>query len=121
MNIQEETPEYRFVQHALQTMGHPENHRPDLEPGGLWLVGKVRLTWGMRMATEPPTIQVGRNSAALNGNSAWLPYDLEGRLAVWKAALANRATSNHAELATLDFRELVTLTAILGWNPDADS
>ncbi len=119
MNIQEETHEYLFVQHVLKTMGNPENHRPDIEPGGLWLAGKLRLTWGMRMATEPPTLQVGKNSAALNGNSAFLPYELEGRLAVWRTALANRTTSNHAELANLDFREFVMLTAILAWTPEA--
>ena len=113
MTIEEETDEFLFVQHVIGILDAP-NTRPDLAPGGLWVKGKVRLSWGLRLATEPPTLQIGRSSAALNGLNA-LPYDLPGRLAVWRAAWANRHTSSHNDLSTLDFRDVVTISAILGW------
>lgn len=119
MTILEETPEYLFIRHAVGILG-VENARPDLEPGGLWVSGRLRLSWGMRTATEPPTLQVGRSSAALNGNIAFLPYDLEGRLACWRAAFQNRDKSNYQDLSRMDFREVVTLAAILGWKPEND-
>lgn len=119
MTIEEETDEFRFVQHVTDILDAP-NSRPDLAPGGMWQRGKIRLTWGMRTATEPPTIQIGRSSACLNGPAAFLPYELDGRLAVWRAAWENRHTSIHTDLATLDFRDVVAITAILGWerNPE---
>ena len=113
MHILEETDEYRFVRHAVDILG-VENQRPDLEPGGMWVSGAVRLTWGLRMATEPPTLQVGRGSGALNGLQP-LPRDLAGRLAVWRAVWANRQSSNFTELANADFRAVVQITALLGW------
>jgi hypothetical protein len=116
MTIFEETDELLFVQHATHILGVP-NSRPDLEPGGLWIRGKIRLSWGLRTATEPPTIQLGRTSAALNGNIAALPYDLTGRLAVWRTAFSNRENSTYPDLSNLDFRDVVALTAILSWNP----
>lgn len=120
MFIQEETDEFRFVAHVTEILGVP-NSRPDLEPGGLWIRGNLRLSWGLRTATEPPTLQFGRSSAALNGNIAFLPYDLQGRLAVWRAAWANRESSIHRDLTTADFRDTVALTAILSWNPTPES
>jgi len=116
MTILEETDEYAFVQHATEILGVP-NARPDLEPGGLWIRGKIRLSWGLRTATEPPTLQVGRSSSVLNSNIAALPYDLPARLAVWRTSFANRATSTYPDLSNLDFRETVALTAILSWTP----
>lgn len=116
MTIQEETDEYRFVQHVLGILGAP-NSRPDLEPGGLWIRGKIRLSWGLSHLTQPPTIQVGKSSASLNGMAAFLPFEMEGRLAVWRTAWENRDTSIHRELTTLDFRDIVAITAILAWNP----
>lgn len=113
MQILEETDEYRFVQHAVKILG-AENQRPDLEPGGLWVAGAVRLSWGLRMATEPPTIQIGRSSGILNGPTP-LPRDLAGRLAVWRTVWANRANSNYADLTNVNFREVVLITALLGW------
>lgn len=114
MHIREETDEYLFIQHAVAILGVP-NSRPDLEPGGLWVKGIFRITWGLRMATEPPTIQVGRSSGILNGPTP-LPRDLEGRLAIWRATWSNRTTSNYTDLTNIDFRDVVLLTAILGWN-----
>jgi hypothetical protein len=116
MTIFEETDEFAFVQHAISILGVP-NTRPDLAPGGLWIRGKLRLSWGLRTATEPPTIQLGSSSACLNGNIAFLPYDLPGRLAVWRTTMANRENSHYPELSSLDFRDTVALTAILAWNP----
>lgn len=118
MFITEETDEFRFVQHVKSVLD-VENSRPDLEPGGLWQSGRIRLTWGMRTATEPPTIVVGRSSAALNGNIAALPYELEGRLTVWRASFANRDKSNYQDLSNMDFRDVVKLAAILAWEPPA--
>lgn len=119
MTIEEETDEYAFVQHVVDILG-VENSRPDLEPGGLWARGKLRLSWGLRLATEPPTLQVGRSSACLNGPNAFLPYELEGRLAQWRAVWANRTTSIHTDLTSLDFRDVVAITAILGWKKEFD-
>lgn len=112
MHILEETDEFLFIQHAIGLLDTP-NQRPDLEPGGLWVKGIVRISWGLRMVTEPPTIQVGRSSGILNGPSP-LPRDLEGRLGVWRAVWRNREHSS--DLANLDFRDVVTISAILGWN-----
>jgi hypothetical protein len=115
MTILEETPEFLFIQHATRILDVP-NIRPDLEPGGLWVKGKIRLSWGMRTASEPPTLNV--NGATMQGPVA-LPYDLRGRLAVWNLTYANREQNPY--LASLDFREVVTLSAILGWQyPEED-
>lgn len=116
MTIEEETDEYSFVQHAIRILDVP-NQRPDLEPGGLWVKGIVRLSWGLRIATEPSTIQIGRSSGILNGPSP-LPRDLAGRLGIWRAVWANRQESNYTDLTTLDFRDVVTISAILGWKED---
>jgi hypothetical protein len=119
MTIEEETDEYLFVQHVVDILG-VENSRPDLEPGGLWICRKFRLSWGLRHATEPPTLQVGLSSAILNGPNAFLPYELEGRLAQWRTVWDNRATSIHKDLTSLDFRDIVAITAILGWRKESD-
>jgi hypothetical protein len=115
MTILEETPEFLFIQHATSILDAP-NIRPDLEPGGLWIKGKIRLSWGMRTISEPPTLTV--NGGQLAG-SIPLPYDLPSRLAIMRITWQNR--QNLANLATLDFREVVTLSAILAWQfPDDD-
>jgi hypothetical protein len=119
MTIFEETDEFAFVQHAVNILG-VENSRPDLEPGGLWIRGPLRLSWGLRTATEPPTIQIGRSPFVLNSLIAALPYDLPGRLAVWRTAFANRESSIYPDLSSLNFRDTVALTAILSWNPPSD-
>ena len=119
MTIEQETDEYLFVQHAVAILDVP-NSRPDLEPGGLWVRGKIRLSWGLRLATEPPTLQVGRSSAGINGLAAFLPYEFPGRLLVWRTALENRQNSTQTDMANLDFRDLVTLAAILGWEIPPD-
>lgn len=118
MHIVEETDEYRFVQHAVKILG-VENSRPDLEPGGLWVAHGVRLSWGLRMATEPPTLQIGRSSGILNGPNP-LPRDLAGRLAVWRAVWQNRESSNYADLSKVNFREVVLITALLGWEREPE-
>jgi hypothetical protein len=112
MFIAEETDEYHFVQHVTRLLDVP-NTRPDLEPGGLWIAGKFRLSWGLRTATEPPTLQFN-GLHSLTGSTT-LPFDMPARLAVWRTAWANRE-HNHA-LASLDFRDVVKITAILSWNP----
>jgi hypothetical protein len=114
MNIEEETDEYLFVQHTTAIMDVP-NSRPDLDPGGLWVKGCIRLSWGLRLSTEPPTLQIGRSSAALNGNAASLPYALHARLHMWRAVWAARTESTYTDLKDLNFREIVIITAILGW------
>ncbi|MES2923142.1 MAG: hypothetical protein V4819_16415 [Verrucomicrobiota bacterium] len=113
MHILEETDEYLFVRHAVEILG-VENQRPELEPGGLWAAGTVRLSWRLRMATEPPTLQIGRAPGALNG-SAPLPRDLAGRLAIWRTVWGNRATANHTDLTNVNFREVVLISALLAW------
>lgn len=113
MFILEETDEYRFVRHVTGILGVP-NTRPDLEPGGLWLDGKFRLSWGLRTATEPPTFSY-KFSYVLNGGAS-VPYDLPARLAVWRTAFANR--ENSPDLQNMDFRDVVKFTAILAWNPE---
>lgn len=121
MTIIEETPEFLFIQHAVEILGVP-NSRPDIAPGGLWVKGKIRISWGMRMATEPPTVQVGKSSSALNGNISSLPRDLRGRLAIWKTAWENRSSSTYRDLTEMDFRDIVILSAILSWEhpPEPD-
>lgn len=109
MTILEETPEFLFIQHATHILDAP-NQRPDLEPGGLWVKGKIRLTWGMRTAAEPPTLTV--KGGPISG-SIPLPYDLPSRLAVMRVTWENREQNHH--LANLDFREVVILSAILSW------
>lgn len=117
MTIEEETPEFRFVQNAIDQLG-VKNLRPDLEPGGLWIKDRIRITWGLRLATEPPTIQFGSFPSTLNGIMP-LPRDLEGRLEVWRNSLRHRDTNR--ELSNLDFRDLVLLSAIIGWKPETAS
>lgn len=118
MTIQEETDEYRFVQHVVGILDVP-NSRPDLEPGGLWTRGKLQLSWGLSHMTQPPTLVVARIGGALNGQATFLPFDMEGRLLVWRTAWANRDTSIHRGLTELDFRDVVAITAILAWNKPA--
>ena len=108
MTLVESNDELQFVRHAVDCMGNPPNLRPELTPGGEWISGYLTLTWGVRMATEPPTLRLGIDPAF---NAVFLPRDLPGRVAVWKRAL--RASE------TPTFRERVLLTAICSWtNPD---
>lgn len=109
MTILEETPEFLFIRHAIRILDVP-NQRHDLEPGGLWVKGNIRLSWGLRTVSEPPTLTI--KGGPLCG-SCPLPYELRGRLAVMRLTWENRQQSPH--LADLDFRDVVTLSAILGW------
>ena len=114
MTIEEETDEYAFVQHVVEILG-VENSRPDIAPGGLWVRGPIRLSWGLRLATEPPTLQIGGSSSNLNGANPFLPYNLAERLDQWRTSWVNRNSSSHKELTTLNFRDVVAITAILAW------
>jgi hypothetical protein len=105
-----ETDELAFVRRAVQIMD-AENLRPDLEPGGYWRSGPVILTWGVRTVTEPPTVCVNGVTALLNG-PAPLPREMSGRLLTWRTAWRNR--KSNPDLAKLDFRQVVQITAILG-------
>lgn len=111
-----ETDELAFVRRAIEIMG-AENLRPDLEPGGLWRSGVLQLTWGVRTVTEPPTLAIKGVTALLNG-PAPLPRDMPGRLLTWRTAWRNR--KNNPDLAALDFRQIVQITAILGIEEEPD-
>ena len=103
----EDNLELLFVRHTLTVMGDPPNLRPDLDPGGDWETGKVRLTWGLRTITEPPTLSV-TNSTALA--APYLPREIDERILCWK----HKLISGESEL---DFRSRVLLTVILAWTP----
>jgi hypothetical protein len=111
-----ETDELAFVSRAVGIMD-AENLRPDLEPGGLWRSGILQLTWGVRTITEPPTLMVLGIAALLNG-PAPLPREMDGRLLVWRTAWRNR--KGIPDLARLDFRQTVIITAILGIEEDPE-
>jgi len=100
--------EYLFVRHAVEVMGNPPNTSgQDMHAGGEWIAGNIRLTWGQRTVTEPPTL----HHSALG--TTYLPRELEERIQVWKSLIAN--------IDGLNFRDRIILTAILAWTPPAST
>lgn len=122
MTIFEETDEYLFVQHVTDIL-KVENSLPHLAPGGMWEASHIRLTWGVRLADEPPSLSIVRFADAAANNplsrGVMLPRDMPGRLALWRQCWSTWRKTKPPLLA--DFRFVTTLTAILAWNPEGET